>query len=93
CVTGLSVRHVGEQFQRSNDTISKYFREILFTVSSDPFYSRFVVLPAANDPIHPYIRNNTKFWPFFRDAVGAIDGTHIHCCPSTAERQAARNRK
>jgi hypothetical protein len=25
CVTGLSVKHVGERFQRSNDTISKYF--------------------------------------------------------------------
>ena len=24
CVTGLSVRHVGERFQRSNDTISRY---------------------------------------------------------------------
>ena len=23
CVTGISVRHAGEQFQRSNDTISK----------------------------------------------------------------------
>lgn len=25
CVTGLSVRHVGERFQRSNETISRYF--------------------------------------------------------------------
>lgn len=74
-------------------TLHRYFREILFTISSDLFYSHFVVLPTANDPIHPYIRNNTKFWPFFQDAVGAIDGTHIHCCPSAAERQAARNRK
>lgn len=24
CVTGLSVRHIGERFQRSNETISKY---------------------------------------------------------------------
>jgi hypothetical protein len=24
CVTGISVRHTGERFQRSNDTISKY---------------------------------------------------------------------
>ena len=24
CVTGISVRHTGEQFQRSNDTVSKY---------------------------------------------------------------------
>jgi hypothetical protein len=25
CVTGLSIRHIGERFQRSNDTISMYF--------------------------------------------------------------------
>jgi hypothetical protein len=24
CVTGLSIRHVGERFQRSNDTVSKF---------------------------------------------------------------------
>jgi hypothetical protein len=24
CVTGLTIRHVGERFQRSNDTISRY---------------------------------------------------------------------
>jgi hypothetical protein len=24
CTTGLSIRHVGERFQRTNDTISKY---------------------------------------------------------------------
>jgi hypothetical protein len=24
CVTGLTIRHVGEHFQRSNDTISRY---------------------------------------------------------------------
>ena len=28
CVTGLSVAHVGERFQRSNDTISGYFFSI-----------------------------------------------------------------
>ena len=32
CVTGLSVRHVGERFQHSNETISKYL--ILFSVAS-----------------------------------------------------------
>lgn len=30
CVTGLSIRHIGERFQRSNDTISKY-KFIIFT--------------------------------------------------------------
>ena len=37
-VTGLSIRHLGERFQHSNETISKCFRSILFTLSSPPFY-------------------------------------------------------
>ncbi|KIK71790.1 hypothetical protein PAXRUDRAFT_676657, partial [Paxillus rubicundulus Ve08.2h10] len=30
CVTGLSSRHVGERFQHSPDTITKYFKWMLF---------------------------------------------------------------
>ena len=30
CVTGLSVEHVGERFQRSNDTISGYYYLVIF---------------------------------------------------------------
>jgi hypothetical protein len=29
CVTGLSIRHVGERFQRSNETISMYFLPVV----------------------------------------------------------------
>ncbi|KAK0440669.1 uncharacterized protein EV420DRAFT_1249896, partial [Desarmillaria tabescens] len=39
CVTGLSVRHVGERFQRSNETIAKYFKLIVTALSSPPFYT------------------------------------------------------
>lgn len=39
------------------------------------------------------ILNNPKFFPFFKDALGGIDGTHINCKPSAAERDASRNRK
>jgi hypothetical protein len=31
CVTGLTIRHVGERFQRSNDTISKYVPSSILT--------------------------------------------------------------
>ncbi|TEB26028.1 hypothetical protein FA13DRAFT_1584394, partial [Coprinellus micaceus] len=50
--TGLSVRHVGERFQRSNETcpMSRYFRKILDAVSSGPFYQKYVYLPNASDP-------------------------------------------
>ncbi|KAJ7084132.1 hypothetical protein C8R44DRAFT_534468, partial [Mycena epipterygia] len=93
CVTGATVRHAGERFQHSNETISKYFRRILVAVSSPPFYTKYVKLPRVDDPIPPRIADNPKWFPFFQDAIGAMDGTHINCCPSAAERHAARNRK
>ncbi|EGO00755.1 hypothetical protein SERLA73DRAFT_71733 [Serpula lacrymans var. lacrymans S7.3] len=74
-----------EHFQCANDTISKYFKEILFVFSSTPIYTNYVHLPSANDPMPPKVLNNPKFYPFFSDAIGAIDGTHITCAPSTAE--------
>ncbi|KIM61587.1 hypothetical protein SCLCIDRAFT_54529, partial [Scleroderma citrinum Foug A] len=40
-VTGLSIRHVGERFQRSNDMISRYFRKMVAIFSSEPLYSKF----------------------------------------------------
>ncbi|KIN97865.1 hypothetical protein M404DRAFT_103253, partial [Pisolithus tinctorius Marx 270] len=92
-VTGLSIRHVGECFQRSNGTISKYFKKILFAFSSRDIYSKYIQLPHSDAPVHPTIRNNPKFFPFFADAIGAIDGTHIACTPSSEERDAMRNRK
>ncbi|KAF9235881.1 hypothetical protein BU15DRAFT_27613, partial [Melanogaster broomeanus] len=91
-VTGLTIRHVGERFQRSNETISRYFRKMLRAFSSRPFYTTYVHLPDA-DEIHPKIHDNPRFWPFFKDAIGALDGSHIHAAPTAFERAAYRNRK
>lgn len=62
-------------------------------VSSGPFYQKYVQLPPANGPVPEPIRRNEKFYPFFKNAIGAMDGTHINCTPSAADRHAARNRK
>ncbi|KAF8164400.1 hypothetical protein BJ912DRAFT_801121, partial [Pholiota molesta] len=93
CVTGLSIRHVGERFQRSNETVSKYFRAVLDVVSSGPFYNTFIKLPDLNTPLSEHIRNNPKLYPFLQNALGALDGTHIHCFTSAADRHASRDRK
>jgi hypothetical protein len=61
--------------------------------SSHPFYTDNVHLPTATDPISSRIRNNTKFWPYFKNALGALDGSHIHCAPPASERPFHRNRK
>jgi len=66
---------------------------MLYAFSSSPFYDSQVQLPTTSDPIPPEIRGNPKRYPFFKDALGALNGTHINCSPSQQERQAARNRK
>ena len=66
---------------------------MLIYFSSAPFYTDNVHLPHDHIPIPPEIQKNPKFFPFFEDALGAVDGTHINCNATTADRQAARDRK
>jgi hypothetical protein len=49
--------------------------------------------PASTDPVPDEIQQNTKFWPYFKDCIGAVDGTHIHAHIPIAEQAAWRNRK
>ena len=49
--------------------------------SSPPFYTNHVRLPNANDPVPLEIQQNPKFWPYFKDALGAIEGNHINFSP------------
>ena len=66
---------------------------MLTIFSSPPFYTTYVHLPTANSPTPIKICNNPKFWPFFKDALGALDGSHIHSAPPASERAFSRNRK
>ena len=43
-------------------------------------YTNFIRPPKVGDPVPEYILNNPKLYPFFEDALGAIDGsisTHL----------------
>ncbi|KIO04373.1 hypothetical protein M404DRAFT_117177, partial [Pisolithus tinctorius Marx 270] len=79
-VTGLPFRHVGEHFQRLNDTISCYFHMILTMLATQPFYMDYVQFPAGNT-VPLKIQNNPKFWPYFCNAISTINGSHIHASP------------
>jgi hypothetical protein len=59
--------------------------------SSPPFYSKYICLPDGS--IHQKIRQNAKLWPFLKDAIGALDGSHIHVSPPSFECAAYRDRK
>lgn len=65
---------------------------MLVIFSSPPFYTAYIQLPSGESVSHK-IRHNPKFWPFFQDAIGAIDGSHIHAAPPAFVRPNYRNRK
>ncbi|GLB38366.1 putative nuclease activity [Lyophyllum shimeji] len=90
--SGGSNREMQERFQRSADTISKCFHRVLDLLISPQFYSRYVKLP-SEEHTPPEIQKNPIFYPFFKDCLGAIDGTHIDAFVETSASAAYRNRK
>jgi len=71
----------------------RYFRRFLCVFSSYPFYNAYVRLPKPSEHCSEVIQYNPRFYPYFADAIGALDGTHIVCYATQAERETARNRK
>ena len=61
--------------------------------ASDPFYSNYVSFASSTISTHPKIINNFRFWPYFKDAVGAINGSHIPASPPQRDRAIYHNRK
>jgi hypothetical protein len=42
---------------------------------------------------HSKIKNDQRYWPFFKNAIGAIDGTHVSCVVSASEQTRFIGRK
>ncbi|PKA65550.1 hypothetical protein AXF42_Ash005884 [Apostasia shenzhenica] len=86
-----SYRGVCEFFQYSLETVSQNFRQVLqgvLTLRDD-----FIILPNASSPYHHHIRNNSHFYPYFKDMIGAIDGTHVPAMVPVCKQNRYRNRK
>jgi hypothetical protein len=77
----------------NSQLLSSHFQYMLCTFSSHPFYPKYVHLLTADDPVSPIICENSKFWPYFKDVLGALDGSHIHSSPPLNECAASQNHK
>jgi hypothetical protein len=62
-------------------------------ISSPPFYTKYVQLPGADYHLPHHFQSNPKFMLFFKDALGAVVGSHIHCAPPALEHSFFRNCK
>ena len=56
-------------------------------------FSIFGPKTGLNRALKHYLYHNKKLWPFFRHALGAIDGSHIHFSPPVFYQAAYQNRK
>ena len=73
--TGLSNRQLQERFQRSGSTISICFHDVL---NAFQILAADVIKPGEQQftTVPPHIGNSTRYYPYFRNCIGAIDDTH-----------------
>lgn len=76
CGAPQPFRQVRNKFKHSLETVSRKFSEVLECVNR---MAADIIKP--KDPhfttTHSRIQDNSRFWPHFKDCIGAIDGTHI----------------
>jgi len=74
--TGLLTRQLSERFQRSGSTIFVCFHVVL-----NAFQLLAVNVIKAGDqqynPVAHHIRSSTRYYPYFKNYIGAIDDTHV----------------
>ncbi|KAH6761612.1 hypothetical protein C2S52_019045 [Perilla frutescens var. hirtella] len=80
--------NVYQRFHRSHFATSQNFNkilQILNTIASDMMVKTSTGIPAK-------IKESTRFMPFLKDCIGAIDGTHISAMVTGREVSSFRNR-
>nr|KAJ0198186.1 hypothetical protein LSAT_V11C700348180 [Lactuca sativa] len=75
---GCGNRLVQEFFNHSGETIHRHFHKVLDVVVN---LSKYIIKANANynETIPEHILNNPRYtyYPYFKDCIGAIDGTHM----------------
>ncbi|TXG70067.1 hypothetical protein EZV62_005002 [Acer yangbiense] len=61
-------------FRRSGETISRHFHRVLRSIIS--LEDQFLQQPTGSN-VSLEVRSSNRFYPYFKDCVGAIDGTHV----------------
>ncbi|KAL5576292.1 hypothetical protein UlMin_017991 [Ulmus minor] len=77
-------------FRRSGETISRHFHEVLRAIIS--LEDQFLRQPNGVE-IPQQILSSQRFYPYFKDCVGAIDGTHVRVKVSKEDAPRYRGRK
>lgn len=77
-------------FGHSNNTFHNVMKRF-FDIVVPALNLRF--LKAPSNQVHPKIHQDNRFYPYFKNCLGAIDGTHIPVSVSPEQAAPFRNRK
>ncbi|XP_020246600.1 putative nuclease HARBI1 [Asparagus officinalis] len=86
----VTTREVSKIFGRSGESVSRHFHNVLRAMIE--LEEMFFVQPDGSQ-VPSEILTNSKFYPYFKDCVGAIDGTHIRVKVSPRDAPRYRGRK
>ncbi|WVZ81614.1 hypothetical protein U9M48_028969 [Paspalum notatum var. saurae] len=82
-------RVIHQNWRRSVETVSRYFKEVLYAIGE---LRNDMIKPSSTEtPLK--IRNSHRWYLYFKDCVGAIDGTHIYARVPSKMQAAFRGRK
>ncbi|XP_011624546.1 putative nuclease HARBI1 [Amborella trichopoda] len=81
-------RIVQGRFQHSGETISRHFNDMLHAILK--LSSDLIQLPNTSTPEE--IHKNSKYFPYFKDCIGVVDGTHIPAMLGVEDQPRFRNR-
>lgn len=82
-------RVIQERFQHSGETISRHFNNVLKAIKS--LSREFLQPPPVSTP--PEILASNRFYPYFKDCIGVIDGMHIPAHVPAKDQSRFRNWK
>ncbi|XP_062104403.1 uncharacterized protein LOC133815601 [Humulus lupulus] len=84
------VRTVAERYQHSVETVCHQFGRVLDALC---YLGNEVIRPLHFNTVQVEIQNNSKYFPWFKDCIGAIDGTHVSVVAPALKQLAYRGRK
>ncbi|XBJ03016.1 hypothetical protein VPH35_022262 [Triticum aestivum] len=71
------------------DTISRYFKQVLYAIGE--LRGEMIRRPSGQTP--PKIRGSPRWYPYFKDCIGEIDGTHVTARVPRSQSATYRGRK
>lgn len=92
CGHNITQRNAMRTFGHSQETISRKFHEVL-DIMEQMAIDMFKPDHMSLTQVHPKLRSDKHYWPYFKGFIGAMDGTHVPVVVSGRDQQRYWNRK